>query len=57
MKVGASPSPPDPRLSVAFSAIFRDPEAQMWAQKQQMQKQMVRESSGLKRDNSANYNC
>ena len=35
---------PDPRLSVAFSAIFGDPEAQMWAQKQQhQQKHMVRE--------------
>ena len=38
---------PDPRLSVAFSAIFGDPEAQMWAQKQQhQQKHMVREGFG-----------
>ena len=41
-KVGEQTSPPDPRLSLAFSAIFRDPEAQMWAQKQQL-KHMVRE--------------
>lgn len=34
---------PDPRLSLAFSAIFRDPEAQMWAQKKKQQQHMVRE--------------